>query len=382
MSNTMKDYVNTLPMLTLDKPKTIPIQLLVEHVNLRAEQLGFEMTGMTVQSVGEWVAASLDQQAWQDMGMIDITSELTQAGATMVALSLKEPLMSLVNADILALFHGAGAVRQMVNANHQLYSGVDTELDGPFHTLSFNPLGDDQVHLFPSGVRKISSLYLSNVMAELSQTDSSITPSQHKNILRAIKREFEFVSAQGVRSHESAPLSHSCYEMEEATYNVQENNAKPHIWMSPDLCLFVAAKYSGHIRARIIDDLNRVQFVVETQNNIALPPVSLPNYLPGTPEHLTREHGLMDALTGQRLGYFAMSRVMRLWSDQLNKPVAEFEQSFDMRIVYGALHELTFKRGMQVVPGASFAGGTVSLFPLEVLREYFTGINFDALTIE
>lgn len=370
--------MNNLPMLRADKPTTVSIATLVEHVLLRATQLGFPLTNFTEDTVVDWVSENFNNELWKNQGMCSLGDDLTQRGCMFVSNTLPDSLMALVQLDILVLFQGHSQVYQMVNSTQQ-HPELTNESTGPFQGLSFNPPGDTELHIFPNGTRKISSLYLAAVSEELfkqGQLDGK-NPRRHDNLVKKIRETVVGLK----RSYNSRNvLGYTYFDSEEGSYRADKHNPSTnHIWMSPDLALLVAASEHLSIRARIIDDLNRLQHIVQTRTNVILPPPSIPAYLPDTIESVYREKGMMDILSCESSGCYAVSRVKRMWESQFTAQEGIFEDQYPAIHIYPELHRIVQILELDVLQSTSPTGGKVKMYPLEALKAVFVDVDFSTL---
>lgn len=284
------------------KSNRIPLEVLVEHILFRNEQTNAGLNNFNLNTATEWFNSlwfnSLNWSQYYTGQEPFLTTEgVTEVGCVSLANTIvNTDLRRLVNFDILNLFGGIQNSLQMVHSSFEL--PTDLSPDGVFGGLKLEPEGCEPFY-FSNGTRGISSKYLQKVTEELSKIDPSVKVGRHENIMRAIRREFESVKPHhSHQSREITPYQHSYYLMLEDKYSSSRGREETHIWMTQDLCLFVASKYSGSIRAKIIDDLNRLQHLLKMYTGAQLPQPSLQGYLPGTLEEQYREKGLTEISTG------------------------------------------------------------------------------------
>jgi hypothetical protein len=355
---------------------SIPLKMLVEQIELRANEYQCELNNFDCETVSEWLGSTAWNEIFQTDSPFFEDDQITKAGCRIVARLLDPDLEDVIHQDICKLFRGVSFMYQVAHsAGPRPLQTV--EAFGAFAGIPFEPAGCTAFK-FENGVPGISSKYLEAVSQELfnqGQLEGK-TPRLHKDVLEKIREIVTGLSHAQFFGHEN---SHTYFAMEEGLYKSSRGREETHIWMSPDLCLLVAASEHLAIRARIIDDLNRHRQAIQLYTGQYLPPPSFTAYLPGTLENQYREKGLTDLLTGESLGYYPLARVKRLWAEALNTPEIDFDKRYDPDRYYYELRGVADRLGSPVLASAASRGGTLNLYHVSVLTAYFKDIDLSSL---
>jgi len=265
----------------------------------------------------------------------------------------------------------------MANSGQHNYD--DMASSGNFANIKFEPNGCGPFH-FPNGVQAVSSKYLEEVSMELYEQGElgNKKPRLHKDIIGKIR---DFMSDLEFGGNFRRTLNHSYYHMQEDTYTSDNNRQNAtHIWMSPDLCLAIAASEHRVIQACVIDDLNRLQQLLQVHADRQLPNPSLQAYLPGTIADHYREKQLVEISTGRLNGYYPMAQVKQMYCDQNQATMEEFDNKYPWKALYNELYSLTVHMDERTLSTVSHVGkGTTTLFHVSVLEKYFREIDFKNL---
>lgn len=357
--------------------KYIQLSIFIEHVLLRSQQIQAGLTNFTEDTVKQWLEGLSITTAYSQIEPMIIDTNISEQGCVVVANTLpNENLRRLVLSDTLVLFGGRAHVYEMINSTYTPPKGLERGVvsDG----FNFEPEGTTPFY-FPNGARGISSLYLPRISEELGRQgllgNSPIRP--HREVLAKIRTWQEKETHCGIFHHE---MPNSYFDIKKDKYISSRGREEPHIWMSPDFCLALAATEHMAIQIRVIDDLNRLTNIVNALQPTQIPSPTLPQYLPGTIEHQYKEEGLLEVMNARSMGYITMAEVKHLWSHQNGQPQEAFDDKYPWETTYKELFFLMDYMSHSKQWTASHTGeGRTHLFHIDVLKNYFKDIDFNTV---
>jgi len=369
----LKDYFNAQPSVS-----TVTVEDFIQQVNRRNSRLGNQpINNFNKVEILKFLENDNHNQnrPWGCNEYL-INGELTESGCRRISSELKPNLDFLIQSDISSKFHGqqnAMIAARTGYSNNQLQGNNTSTFNG----MDFQPPGVSEPFYFPNGTRGISSMYLANVSKILFDEGKLYgkNPKPHNDIIKKIINYTSYINDKEINNS----LEYSYFDIAEGLYLSPIKEHRRHLWMSPDLCLAIAGSEHVSIQMKIIEDINRLQTIVQSYTNQVLPDPSVQSMLPGTVENIYREQGLVDLLTGEKSGCYAISRVRRMWCEQLNRNELEFDSLYGNKATYRELYLIAAEHMVNVLDTSSATGGTVRLFPLVVLKDYFREVDFSSL---
>ena len=357
--------MNELKVTTIENTKMVSVKSLLDLVDTVLAEGGltnFKIREVVLEDV---LSSVLSKQVEYDGDMWLSTMDAIKFSGSLVVLPTAR-----LNAAIFYNTRGAAEVGRTA-----------------FTDMALTPNGCEPF-VFENGVVGVSSTYLHEVSKALGRT------RRHDEILVKIRKYFKeledseiFRSPQYSKGLETSEifrtsLNDSYYDLAEGEYKGGNGEMRPHLWMSKDLCLAIAGTEHKSIQMRIIDDLNRMQRMLEEQRSVDIVEPSLMSLLPGTVEHAYREKGLLTIGEARLLGFFPIAQVKKMWSYQ--HPGSEHPEpnSLYWKKMYRKLHAVTNQEEIPVRHTESHTGqGHTALFHLSVLKECFTDVDFSELEV-